>query len=389
LAQFESLMRMVADQSASTGEPTVFYLQFIKAAAAAELLEGILTGQSSGGSGGGGGGGLLGSMLGEMGGGLIGSLLGGGGGGGSISSSSATALATGEVSIVPDPHLNALIVQANGTDLMLVEQLLEVLDQEDSPVQVSTRGKPRLIKVEYQEATNVANIVKELFADRMQQQGGGQQRQPTPQEFLQALRGGGGGRGGRGGGSQSEIKENMMTISVDTRSNSLIVTSTQALYDEVKAAVEMIDQAGADTEEVTEVAVIEGNLNPTVINNALTSMFGSQVRSNATATSSTTGGNNTQNRSFDANAIQERMNAFRAMQQGGGGGGMTLGIPGAGGGGFGGGRGGFGGGNTGGFGGGRGGFGGGTGGFGGGTGGFGGGRGTTGGTSGRGGRGGR
>jgi hypothetical protein len=283
---------------------------------------------------------------------------------------------------------------------------LEVLDQEDSPVEVSTRGKPRLIKVEYQEATNVANIVKELFADRMQQQGGGQQRQPTPQEFLQALRGGGGGRGGRGGGSQSELKENMMTISVDTRSNSLIVTSTQALYDEVKAAVEMIDQAGADTEEVTEVAVIEGNLNPTVINNALTSMFGSQVRSNATATNATTGGNNTQNRSFDANAIQERMNAFRAMQQGGGGG-MPLGIPGAGGGGFGGGRGGFGGGSTGGFGGGRGGFGGdtggrggfgggtggfgsGTGGFGGGTGGFGGGtgggRGTTGGRSGRGGR---
>ena len=403
LAQFESLMRMVAEQSAATGEPTVFYLQYIKAAAAAELLEGILTGQSSGGSAGGGGGGLLGSMLGEMGGGLIGNLLGGGGGGGSISSSSATALATGEVSIVPDPHLNALIVQANGTDLTLVEQLLEVIDQEDSPVEVSTRGKPRLIKVEYQDATSVANIVKELFADRMQQPAGGQQRQPTPQEFLQALRGGGGGRGGRGGGAQSELKENTMTISVDARSNSLIVTSTQALYDEVKAAVEMIDQAGADTEEVTEVAVIEGNLNPVVINNALTSMFGSQVRSNATA-NATTGGNNTQNRSFDANAIQQRMNAFRGMQQGGGTGGMTFGIPGGGGfgvtpggfgggntGGFGGGRGGFGGGNTGGFGGGRGGFGGGTGGFGGGTGGFGGGTGGgTGGTGGgRGGRGGR
>lgn len=397
LAQFESLMRMVAEQSASTGEPTVFYLQYIKAAAAAELLEGILTGQSSGGSGGGGGGGLLGSMLGEMGGGLIGNLL-GGGGGSSISSSSATALATGEVSIVPDPHLNALIVQANGTDLTLVEQLLEVIDQEDSPVEVSTRGKPRLIKVEYQDATSVANIVKELFADRMQQQAGGQQRQPTPQEFLQALRGGGGGRGGRGGGAQSELKENTMTISVDPRSNSLIVTSTQALYDEVKAAVEMIDQAGADTEEVTEVAVIEGNLNPVVINNALTSMFGSQVRSNATA-NATTGGNNTQNRTFDANSIQQRMNAFRGMQQGGGTGGVTFGIPGGGGfgggntGGFGGGRGGFGGGTTGGFGGGRGGFGGGTSGFGGGTGGFGGGTGGTGGgrgtTGGRGGRGGR
>ncbi|MBN8604521.1 MAG: hypothetical protein J0M26_26175 [Planctomycetes bacterium] len=401
LAQFESLMRMVAEQSAATGEPTVFYLQFIKAAAAAELLDGILTGQSSGGSSGGGGG-LLGNMLGEMGGGLIGNLLGGGGGGGSSSSSTSAPLATGEVSIVADPRLNALIVQANGTDLMLVEQLLEVIDQEDSPLEVSTRGKPRLIKVEYQDANNVATIVKELFADRMQQQAGAQQRQPSPQEFLQALRGGGGGgRGGRGGGSQSELKEVGMTISVDARSNSLIVTSTQGLYDEVKAAVEMIDQAGADTEEVTEVAVIEGNLNPAIINGALTSVFGGQIKSNTT-TNATTGGNNTQNRTFDANAIQQRMNAFRGGQQGGTGG-MTFGFPGGGnfgggnfgggnfgggnfGGGTGGGRGGFGGG-TGGFGGGTGGFGGGRGGFGGGTGGFGGG--TGGGATGGGGRGGR
>jgi type II secretory pathway component GspD/PulD (secretin) len=401
LAQFESLMRMVADQSATTGEPTVFYLQFIKAAAAAELLDGILTGQSSGGSGGGGGGGLLGSMLGEMGGGLIGNLLGGGGGGGGSSSSSATPLATGEVSIVPDPRLNALIVQANGTDLTLVEQLLEVIDQEDSPLDVSTRGKPRLIKVEYQDAAGVATIVKELFADRMQQAGGGQQRQPTPQEFLQALRGGGGGRGGRGGGSQSELKESAMTISVDARSNSLIVTSTQGLYDEVKAAVELIDQAGADTEEVTEVVAIEGNLNPTIINTALASVFGSQVKSNVSSTTSA-GGNNTPNRTSgnaDAEALQQRINAFRSMQQGGGG--MMFGIPGGGQGGFGGGRGGFGGGTSG-FGGGRGGFGGGQGGFGGGQGGFGGfeggfggfgggrggdtGGGSTGGRSGRGGR---
>ena len=179
-----------------------------------------------------------------------------------------------------------------------------------------------------------------------------------------------------------------MTISVDSRSNSLIVTSTQSLYDEVKAAVEMIDQAGADTEEVAEVVAIDGNINPTILNNALVSMFGSQVKTNTTSNNATTGGNNTQNRSFDANALQQRMNAFRGMQ-GGGNGGMSFGFPGGGTGGFGGsGRGGFSGGNTGGFGGGRGS----TGGFGGNTGGFGGGRGNTGGggnsggSSGRGGR---
>lgn len=373
LAQFESLMRMLAEQEATgTGEPTVFYLQYIRAQAASELLEGILNGQSSGG-GGGGGGGLLGSMLGEMGGGLIGGLL-GGGGGGSSSSTSAKPLATGEVSIIPDPRLNALIVQANGVDLQLVEQLLEVIDQEDSPLDVSTRGKPRLIPVLHQDANEVAEMVKTLFADRMQQQAGAAQRQPSPQEFLQALRGGGGGRGGRGGGAQSELKENSMSISVDRRSNSLIVTSTQSLYDEVKAAVELIDQAGADSEESVQVVELGGNVNPEVVRNALTSILGSQVTSNSSSTNNTnqrnSRTNNGQTQSFDPAALQQRMEFFRNLQQGGRGGqgGGTFSFPaggfgggtggrGFGGGGTGGGFGGFGGGNTGGN---RGGFGGGT-----------------------------
>ncbi|MEY4565695.1 MAG: hypothetical protein RLY14_665 [Planctomycetota bacterium] len=357
LAQFEGLLRMLADQAATgTGEPTVFYLQYIKAAAAAELLEGILTGQSSGGGSGGGGGGLLGSMLGEMGGGLIGSLLGGGGGGLTGSSGSAKPLATGEVSIVPDPRLNALIVQANGADMQLVEQLLEVIDQEDSPLDVTTRGKPRLIPVLHQDAAEVAEIVKTLFADRMQQTaGGGGQRQPTPQEFIQALRGGGGGRGGRGAGGQSELKESSMSVSVDKRSNSLIVTATQQLFEEVREVVELIDQAGVEAEEKVEVVKLEGNVNPEVVKNALTSVLGSQVKTSTSGstTSTTSSSGSSSGREgggggFDPAAIQQRMEFFRSLQNRGGGGGFMFGAPGGGGttGGFGGRGGGFGGSGT-------------------------------------------
>jgi type II secretory pathway component GspD/PulD (secretin) len=372
LAQFEGLLRMLADQAATgTGEPTVFYLQYIKAAAAAELLEGILTGQSSGGGGGGGGGGLLGSMLGEMGGGLIGSLLGGGGGGLTGSTSSAKPLATGEVSIVPDPRLNALIVQANGADMQLVEQLLEVIDQEDSPLDVTTSGKPRLIPVLHQDAAEVAEIVKTLFADRMQQAaGGGGQRQPTPQEFIQALRGGGGGRGGRGAGGQSELKQSTMSVSVDKRSNSLIITATQQLFEEVSEVVELIDQAGVEAEEQVEVVKLEGNVNPEVVKNALTSVLGSQVKTSTSGSTTSTASNNSSSSSggggggggFDPAAIQQRMEFFRSLQNRGGGGGFMFGAPGGGGtggGGFGGRGGGFGGGGFGGGGTGGGGFGGG------------------------------
>ena len=40
-------------------------------------------------------------------------------------------LATGPIKIIPDTRLNALFVQANGTDLDTIKQLLEELDREE------------------------------------------------------------------------------------------------------------------------------------------------------------------------------------------------------------------------------------------------------------------
>ncbi len=248
LAEFQEMARMLSDQMAlGNAEPTVIYLRFVKAQAAEELLKEILSGEASGG---GGGNGLLGNVVGELGGGLIGGLLGGGRSSSSASSSSSSdaGLAQGEYSIISDPRLNALIVKAAPMDMDLIEKLIDVIDQEDSPVDIETRGVPRIIQVENGDVETIANIVKESFKDRIAgADAGAAQRPPSPQELIQALRGGGG--GGKNGG-QSQKKEAMMTIATDTKTNSLIVTSTLQLYEQVSDLVRVLDSASAENEEI-------------------------------------------------------------------------------------------------------------------------------------------
>ena len=362
LEEFEQLARIVTDQmNLGATEPTIFYLKFISAKGASELLKSILAGEAAS-AGGGGGGGLLGSVLGEVGGGLIGGLL-GGGGGASASSSVSGGMASGEVSITADPRLNCLIVRANASDLELVSDLLETIDQEDSPTTIETAGKIRLIPVVNNSVDDIANVVKQVFADRIAtpaSAGGGQQRQPSPQEFIEALRGGGRG-GARGGSGTSELKQATMTIGTDKKNNTLIVSSSQSLYDEVDALVRMLDQAALEKEEKVEVIQLDGSVNVSVLQNALRATFGNQAKSTTVSNpSSNSSGTNTpsanpatppQGGGFDPAAAAQRADFFRQFQGGGGGFGGRGGASGGTGGrpgGFGGGAGGFGGGNRGG-----------------------------------------
>jgi len=192
LDEFESLVKTLLESSSvAPQEPTIFWLKFAKAEVAAELLTRIVTGASSG--GGEGGGSLVGdvasSVLGNVGGGLLGSLLGG----------ADSLIPSGAPSIVPDVRLNCLIVQASPTDLALIEQLLPVIDREAGPESVETAGKPRLIPVYDMTADEMGNNVKQVFADRLATAAGDRQaRQPSPEDFIRALRGGGGGGGGGG-----------------------------------------------------------------------------------------------------------------------------------------------------------------------------------------------
>ncbi len=323
LDKFEDLLRTVAGPTVLTPGKnfTVYFLKFCKADVASQLIQDILGGTSSDG----GGGSLVGDVAANLmgGGGILGALLGGGatGGGGGIT----TVQATGPVSIVADSRLNCLVVQALPVDLQLIEQLLKVIDREGSITDIQTAGKPHIIPIIYMNATQVANVLREAYANRIATNNSqGRGGQPNPADLIRAL------RGGRGGGA-TEVKseEAKMTIAVDTTSNSLIVTAPDQLYQEVKELVYQIDQSGVDQQEEVQVVSVK-NANPEAVQKALAAIMGQRASGSSSRSSSSSsptgvpGGGGMPFGGASAGDIQARIDFFRRMQGGGG-------FPGAGG----------------------------------------------------------
>ena len=334
LDRFEQLLRQIAPPASAAGQRkiTVFYLKYIKADVASALVQQVLSGGDTMGGG-------VGSLMSDMttnllggGGGLMGMLL--GGGGAAEPAATTSFQASGTVSIVPDIRLNALIVQANPDDLETVEQLLKVIDKESSVTSVQTKRKPRLIPVIYTSAENIAAVIKEVYADRIaggSSRGGQSSRQPSPEDFMRALRGGGrGGSSGSSRGGQAKGEEPKMTVGVDAQSNSIVVSANDQLFEEVEDLVRTIDQAGTQTNDTTVVRTLKFS-NPAMIQKALTSILGDSIQTSTTSStsgsrtgSSRTGSSRTSGGSSDqasSEAIRRRMEFIQRLQQSGGGGG--------------------------------------------------------------------
>ena len=323
LDAFQSLMDSVAAPSALASDlPTIIWLKYIKADVAAELISSVLGGADSSISS------AVDSVAGGLGGGMLG-LLGGlgglGGGGGDTSASKSVLTSTGSVNIVPDARLNALIVQANAVDLQMIELILEKVDIAESPEDIEIAAKPALIPVIYQEAQDVANIVKSLLGDRIAgaqaSSGRGGGGQPSPQEFIAALRGGG--RGGKGGGGDSTASErSKISVAVDTKSNSLVVIATPQDFKEIEELVRKLDQSSMVNEETIMTYSTNGSVNPDVMKLALESILGTQASSTSDGAKSGSSSSSSSQRSSStgssASEIQQRIEAFRARFGSGG-----------------------------------------------------------------------
>ncbi|MCA9186763.1 MAG: hypothetical protein KDA99_14145, partial [Planctomycetales bacterium] len=347
LRDMENLLRQLSEQASGTSsrEFTVYYLKYAKADTTAQLLSQILNGSSSSSTGGSTLGNLAGAALG--GGDMLGALFGGGAAG-------ATYEASGPVSIVPATRINALFVQASQQDLLLCDEVLSIIDRESSPEDVQTTPPPRLIPVVNLPASEVATTVREIYSQRIAGAQGQQNRQPSPEDFIRALRGGG--RGGRGGDNNVQEELPPLSISVDAHSNSLVVSAPDPLFQEIQELVYLLDNANPPSNEASKVIQISGS--GAAVTQAIKAMYGDKIQTSTgtsttgsrnSSSSGTTGSTtNTSTSQANADAFRQRADFFNQMRQQGGFGGF-------------GGRGGFspfGGGNTGGFGG-RGGFGGG------------------------------
>lgn len=290
LNQFERLLNTLATGLSSSGpELTIFYLKYAKASALAETLAQILSGGgSSAGSSGGGGppGGPMGGPTGGDGGmgGMAGALL-------SIAGGSIAT--TGAVKITADTRLNALIVQAVPADLDTVEQLLKILDQKESPEDISAAPKPRIISVLHLPAGSIADIIRQLYADRMITAtpsnqaafGGGPLGGPGAMGLAMMLAGGGRGgsrRSNRGTGQDDDTQR--LSVGVDTRANSLIILAPDPLFEEVRQLVERLDADAVTSNQRMEVISLK-RTNLSAVQQALNAMLGENVQTNTTPSS--------------------------------------------------------------------------------------------------------
>jgi type II secretory pathway component GspD/PulD (secretin) len=303
LDEFERLLDMLGNNGPSNRRVSVFYLKYAKASAVTETLGQILGGTpaASGGaasSGGGGGGNPMADMFAGPFGGFGGPFGGGGGGGGrrgrnnadgSESENTATAtvnpsagrtgLATGAVKITADQRLNALLVRANRADLDTIE-LLKVLDQKESPEDISVATKPRMIAVRNTPAQDIADIIKQVYADRLV-------------ENPNANRGGGFAAmmmAARGANQNRTSKDDVakMSLGIDTRTNSLIVAAPDALFEEVKQLVAQLDTAAGDQNQTVRVVTLH-RTSSTAVEQALAAIAGSSVQVSRT-TAANSGG---------------------------------------------------------------------------------------------------
>lgn len=167
--------------------------------------------------------------------------------------------------IIPEVRSNALYVTGPSDKVRSVEQMLKVLDTSELPASLRDRS-PGIIPVEFASATEVANIVKELYKDYLQapQQQNNSRRGGNP---FAAMMG-----GGASGGSNAQPAEARLAVSVDDNANQLLVSASDSLFQEIESLVRELDYSAKMSRKSVQVVTLN-NGNSALIQSALTSLL--------------------------------------------------------------------------------------------------------------------
>ncbi len=159
---------------------------------------------------------------------------------------SPTLVSSGTLTVIADARLNRLICVGTTTDLRLVEQYLTVLDKDQSLTEIETHGKSHVLELQHAKASEIADVIRDTYGDRValsteQKRQAQQAQRPNDQE--------------RSKESQSNVQssrntEQQMHVAVHEISNSIVVTASDALFEDVKQLVERLDQGSEQAVEV-------------------------------------------------------------------------------------------------------------------------------------------
>lgn len=170
---------------------------------------------------------------------------------------------TSMLRVIPDARMNALLVSGSASDVEKVRQLLEVLDRDD--IQSGALNSPWIIPVRYSSAADVADVIRDVYASQLVQGAGG----PGGSRGFTVRGGSNRNRTGPRTGSQMR----MMSIGVDERSNSLVVSCSESMYREITRLVEALDNAANDVDRTVKIVALQ-NSTPSAVQNALNGLLG-------------------------------------------------------------------------------------------------------------------
>lgn len=239
--------------------------------------------------------------------------------------------------IIPDERTNSLFVSGPQSKVRDVENMLKIIDASEVPESLRDRI-PRTIPVKHADVRQVAEMVREVFKDYMEDPRQAQMRGAGGNPFAAMLMGGAASNNSRGARNQG-IR---LTLAVDTTTSELIVSCDEALFHEIEGVVADRDKAAKDVEPTVRIVALD-DANRAVVQQALQSMnpkiIVSTTGSGRGFRSQQSSGDSSQSGSGNSDAQQE-MQRRMMMMNAFGGGGRTFGGGTSGGQGFGGNRGG-------------------------------------------------
>lgn len=247
LDRFQNHLLEVAESARKTpSPPVIYYLKYVNAEDAVKMLADLLDGGRSlappvGGS-------LInGGSTGFTGGVYTGSL--------TWNKEGVTTVTAGTATIVSDARLNRLIVQGTTEDIAVIDEYMKIVDKGSSITDIETFGRSHVIELTYTKATEVAEMVKQAFANRIAanpqsaQQAGQRENRATDTRSNDVNR--------SVDDQRREVAEKPtrgrmpeMTVAAHQPSNSIVITAPDALFAEVELLVKSID---SKSEQVVEV----------------------------------------------------------------------------------------------------------------------------------------
>jgi type II secretory pathway component GspD/PulD (secretin) len=186
----------------------------------------------------------------------------------------------GKLRIIPELRSNALFISGPEDEVNQVMEALGVLDSAELPESLKDRV-PRLIDIQHADVTDVAGIVRDVYKEHMDAgtagQQGGQQNSNRGGGFNPMAMFMGGGQQQQNGARTPRAVQ--LSIGVDTRTNTLIVSASDPLFRQVESLVKSLDESASQARRTVKVVSLQ-NANSSVVQQTLGSLLG-KVRTNA------------------------------------------------------------------------------------------------------------